>query len=86
MGFRSLRACVDALRAEGQLVEIDHPVARTVWRLSPVPAWMCSIVPNGKQTLDVAVSSRNPTMAADARALASDRHSVIIQRPLTSSA
>jgi 4-hydroxy-3-polyprenylbenzoate decarboxylase len=26
MGFRSLRACVDALRAEGQLVEIDHPV------------------------------------------------------------
>jgi len=26
MGFRSLHACVAALRAEGQLVEIDHPV------------------------------------------------------------
>ena len=26
MGFRSLRACADALRAEGHLVEIDHPV------------------------------------------------------------
>ncbi|MFM7109190.1 MAG: UbiD family decarboxylase [Planctomycetaceae bacterium] len=26
MGFRSLAACVAALRAEGQLVEIDHPV------------------------------------------------------------
>jgi len=26
MGFRTLRACVDALRADGMLVEIDHPV------------------------------------------------------------
>jgi len=26
MGFRTLRGCVDMLRAEGQLVEIDHPV------------------------------------------------------------
>jgi len=26
MGFRSLRSCADALRAEGHLVEIDHPV------------------------------------------------------------
>ncbi len=26
MGFRSLKACVDALRAEGQAVVIDHPV------------------------------------------------------------
>ena len=26
MGFRTLRACVDALRAEGELVEIGHPV------------------------------------------------------------
>ena len=26
MGFRSLRACADALRAEGHLVEVDHPV------------------------------------------------------------
>jgi 4-hydroxy-3-polyprenylbenzoate decarboxylase len=26
MGFRTLRACVDALRGDGLLVEIDHPV------------------------------------------------------------
>ena len=26
MGFRTLRACVNALREEGELVEIDHPV------------------------------------------------------------
>ena len=26
MGFRSLRACVDSLRAEGQAVVVDHPV------------------------------------------------------------
>ena len=26
MGFRSLRACVDALRSSGQLVAVDHPV------------------------------------------------------------
>ena len=26
MGFRSLKPCVDALRAEGQLVAVDHPV------------------------------------------------------------
>ncbi len=26
MGFRSLRACVDALRAAGELVAVDHPV------------------------------------------------------------
>ena len=26
MGFRSLRSCVDALRAEGQAVVVDHPV------------------------------------------------------------
>ena len=83
-----LNHCTLELRSDlaEENVEIDHPVARTVWRFSPVPAWMCSIVPNGKQTLDVAVSSRNPTMAADARALVSDRHSVIIQRPLASSA
>ena len=26
MGFQTLRACVDALRSEGHLVEIDHPI------------------------------------------------------------
>ena len=26
MGFRSLAACAAALRAEGHLVEVDHPV------------------------------------------------------------
>jgi len=26
MGFRSLRSCVEALRAEGQAVIVDHPV------------------------------------------------------------
>jgi 4-hydroxy-3-polyprenylbenzoate decarboxylase len=26
MGFRSLKSCVEALRAEGQAVVVDHPV------------------------------------------------------------
>lgn len=26
MGFKTLQACVSALRSEGQLIEIDHPI------------------------------------------------------------
>ena len=59
-------------------VEIDHPVARSVWKFSPVPAWMCSIVGGGKRTLATQLRDADSEMAADTHLLESDPRSVII--------
>lgn len=75
-----LNHCTLELRSDTpeENVDIDHPVARSVWKFSPVPAWMCSIVGGGKRTLAPHLRDPRSEMAADARLLESDPHSVII--------
>ena len=61
-------------------VSIDHPVQARVWKRSPVPHWMCSIVRGSVVPARHGITTHNPTstMGKDAHILAGDRHSVVL--------
>jgi hypothetical protein len=61
-------------------VDIDHPVQARVWKRSPVPQWMCSIVRGSVVPARRGIVTHNPasTMGKDAHILAGDRHSVVL--------